>query len=323
FDVIERSQLGKVIDELKLEATELVENAEGRREVGRLAKVRFLVLGSITRLSGITINARLVDVRTGLIVQTAQVVAATPDELIPALPQLASLLQMTDEEKIAYEQRLAQQAAGVVRPVVVAPLPAPPELPVEAQPPPPPLMVNCPQPPELGGVRPEDFDRLPSPPPPRQPLPSAFLVVEREEPIKQKLVQVAVELGDNLFLRGRFREAHAQFQLALNFSPGHQELSLRIDRCRPHLPPPPVVVVAAPPPPPRPRIAILNFVVSGDPAVLPPGLDAWVADNIAPYFCPPYEVIDRGEVFWYMGRLGMTLRDLLVDPAARRYLGRA
>src|SRR4029077_4706333 len=35
------------------------------------------------------------------------------------------------------------------------------------------------------------------------------------------------------------------------------------------------------------------------------------------------EVVDRGELFWYMGRLGMTVRDVLTDASARRWLGRA
>jgi tetratricopeptide (TPR) repeat protein len=319
FDIVERSQLDKVAVELKLQTTDLAENSASQREVGRLAQLRFLVLGSVTPLSGITVSARLVDVRSGLVVQTAKVVAPTAEELLPLLPQLANVLQMTDEEKIAYEQRQAQQAA--VQPVVVASLPPPPELPIADQPPPPPLVVNSPRPPELGAIRPEDFDRLPPPPPDGQPLLLPGVVGEREEAVKQKVVQVAVELGDNLFRRGRFREAHLQFELALTLNPSREDLRLRSDRCRPHLPPP--VVVVATPLPPRPRIAILNFVVSGDPALFPPGLGAWAAEEIAPYFCPPYEVIDRGEVFWYMQRLGMTLRELLTDPAARRYLGRA
>src|SRR5205807_1004490 len=82
--------------------------------------------------------------------------------------------------------------------------------------------------------------------------------------------------------------------------------------------PPPAVVVAAPPPPPRPRIAVLSFAVRGDPAVVPPGLGPWTAENITPYFYPAYELVDGGEVNWYMGRMGMTFRDLLTDPSARR-----
>src|SRR5262249_5456273 len=148
-----------------------------------------------------------------------------------------------------------------------------------------------------------------------------IFVAAGESPVKGRLLQVAVELGDNLFRRGRFREAHAQFQLALALSPGREELLVRVAGCQPHLPPPPVVVV--PPPPPRPRLAVLNFVMDGDPQAVPLGLGAWTAENLAPSFCPPYDVVDRGQVFWYMGRLDLSLRDLLTDPAARSWLARA
>jgi tetratricopeptide (TPR) repeat protein len=134
-----------------------------------------------------------------------------------------------------------------------------------------------------------------------------------------------LSLGDNLFRRGQFRDAMRHFELALTLEPGEIDIRVRLDRCKPLLPPPPpppVIVVVAPPPPP-PRLAVLDFVECGNPAVVPPGLGAWTAQNIAPYFFPAYEVVDRGEVFWWMGRLGMTYRDLMTDPSARRWLGRA
>src|SRR5262249_16261622 len=136
-------------------------------------------------------------------------------------------------------------------------------------------------------------------------------------------------LGDNLFRRGCYKEAHRHFDLALSLAPERADLRLRVDRCRPYLPPPPPAVVVVetapppPPPPPRPRLAVLNFPHLRHPNVVAPGLGAWTADNLAPYFCPPYDVVDRGEVFWYMGRLGMTMRDLMCDPSARLWLARA
>jgi tetratricopeptide (TPR) repeat protein len=329
FDLVERSQLAQVLGELKLEATDLAANEPGRREAGRLARVRYLVLGSVTAYNGITVNARLVDVPSGLIVQTAQVVARTPEEMRGLLPQLANLLMMTDAQKMAYEQQQAQQVPLV--PVVPeAPLPPPPEV---GQPAPPPLVVYSPRPPDLGGLRPQDFEQIP--PVVMVPAP-AVVLVEREDPVKQRLVSVSVELGDNLFRRGRYKEAHAQFELALSLAPHHTELSLRIERCRPHLPPPPppppppAVVVVTPAPPPvviipvaRPRIAVMNFVVNADPGRVPAAFGDWASEQIASYFNPMYEIVDRGEVCWYMGRLGITMRDVLANPSARVCLGRA
>src|SRR5207302_682671 len=146
-------------------------------------------------------------------------------------------------------------------------------------------------------------------------------VAERDSAVRRRLLQVSLSLGDNLLRRGRYREAQRHFELALDLAPGDADVRLRLERCRPHLPPP--VVVVEPPPPPRPRIAVLSFAVTGDARVVPPGLGPWTADNIAPYFYPTYEVVDAGEAYWYMGRMGMTVRDLLTDASARRWLGRA
>jgi tetratricopeptide (TPR) repeat protein len=239
--------------------------------------------------------------------------------MLRTLPELARLLLMTDEQKFAYEQQQARQAP--VEAVVLAPLPPPPELELPAGKPPPPVVVSTPCPPPCGEVRIEDFDRLPLP---GQAPPTAALVLESEQRVKGRLLRVALQLGDNLFRRGRYREAQTHFAFALNLSPGQRELSLRIERCRKVLPPPPpVVAVAVPSPPPRPRIAVLNFVVNADPSVAPPGFGDWAAQYMACQFSPTYEVVDRGELFWYMGRLGLSVRDVLTDAAARRWLGRA
>ncbi|HEV3448500.1 MAG TPA: tetratricopeptide repeat protein, partial [Gemmataceae bacterium] len=321
FDLVERGQLSKVIDELRLDGSDLAGNAEGRREVGRLARVQYLVVGSVSPLCGITVNARLVEVRSGLIVQTAKMVARSPEEMLRLMPQLANLLMMTDEQKIAYEQQLVQQSPIVVQAVVEAPLPPPPPVFVEGQPLPPPILVYNPRPPAVGGLVMADLEALPS----GGSGISAEFSVEREGPVKRSLLQVAVSLGDNLFRRGRYQEAHRHFELALSISPHEVDLRVRLERCQPHLSPPPPVVVA---PSPvivvaRPRIAVLNFVVNADPGRAPPGFGDWAADQLASYFVPAYEVVDRGELFWYMGRLGLTVRDVATDAAARRWLGRA
>ncbi len=323
YDLVERGQLGKVVDELKLGAGRIADSDADRRELGRLLRLRYLVVGSVTPVGGVTVNARLVDTRSGLVVQTAKVVAATPDQVIGLMPELARLLLMTDEQRLATAQEQARVAQLPPPPPPDAPLPPPPEVPPQGQPVPPPVVFCTPRPPELGGVVVEDFQRLPPPPPPGQRL-TVIAVGPNEAVHKRRLLQLSLEIGDNLFRRGRAREAFRHFEFALSLSPGHVDLQLRLDRCRPLLPPPPlVVVVVDAPPPPRERIAFLDFVVLGDPAVVHPALAAWTPDNLAPYFMPSFEIVDRGELFWYMGRMGMTLRDLMTDPAARRWLGRA
>jgi tetratricopeptide (TPR) repeat protein len=305
FDIVERTQLSKVLAELKLEASELAENDGGRRQVGELAKVRYLVLGSVTRVSGVLLSARLVDVRTGLVVQTAKLPARSPEELFARLPQLAALLMMNDEQRLAHEQHFAH-----------LPLPGPSTA-VDGRTGSE-ILAFSHRPPDLGGIRIDDFDRLPPPPPAGLP---PGLSVDLALPLKDKFLGLSLELGDDLFRRGRYLEAVKHFEFAYALYPERDDLRLRLDRCRPHLPSPPHGTPSAPIAiGGRPRLAIVNFPAFGD---VPPGLGPWTAEQIAPYFCPPYEVVDRGEVFWWMGRLGLTIRDLMQDPAARRYLGRA
>src|SRR5262249_52166608 len=200
-----------------------------------------------------SVDARLVDVRTGLIVQTGNVTGATPEEALALLPRLAHVLQLNDEQKIRYEEELARQAVAVQKVTEVTVVPPAPEVVVVTQAPPP-VVVYTPLPPDFGTLAVVDFERLPPAPPPGTAPPSLVFVVEREDPIKQRLLQVSLQVGDSLFRCGRYREAFTQYEFALTLSPGHRELSLRLDRCRP-LPPPPVVVVATA----RPRVAVLNF----------------------------------------------------------------
>jgi hypothetical protein len=84
-------------------------------------------------------------------------------------------------------------------------------------------------------------------------------------------------------------------------------------------PAPPVVIV----PVARPRIAVMNFVVNADPGLVPPAFGDWASEQVAAYFTPAYVVVERGEICWYMGRLGITMRDVLMNPSARVCLGRA
>lgn len=309
FDLVERGQLASVVRELKIEQSLLANDPQARADLGRLANLRYLIVGSITPVSGITIHARLVDVRTGLIVQTAKLVAATPDEAVRRAPELARLLQMSDQEQLAWEQQQWQQ--GPPPPVVVGALPPPPVFQPSALPPA--IVVSSPRPPEFGSFSFQQVVALPE-----QPASGVSIGVAVNRTFRDRLVAVQLELGDNLFRRGRFREAHQHFQVALNLAPQHTDILVRLNNCQPHLPPPPVVVIPA-----APRAAIVNFQVGGDPRVLPPPLSGWLAEQIAPYFSPPLEVIDRGQLYWYMGRLGLTVQDLVFNLEARLWLGRA
>src|SRR5262245_39442300 len=320
FDVVERSMVQAVLTGMKLEHGELAVNDTARTEFGKLAKARYVVLGSVNRLSGIHVNARLVDTQTGLVAQTARIVATSPEEMTNRLPALARMLQMTDDEKRSYERQLAEQAKPVAPPPPAAAIPPPPQPPAPEVAPPAPVVVFTPRPPDFGRVVAADFDGfrvvdVAAPPPP------PVVVVEAPPVVRDRAFFVAVEVGDNLFRRGEFRAALRHFEFALALNPGHADIRLRVMQCQP-LCPPPVVVVQT-----RPRLVVLPFAEFHDPfavpSSIPQGLGIWTADAIAPYFAGTYDVVDRGEVFWWMGRLGLSMRDVLTNPEARLCLGRA
>lgn len=319
YDLVERAQLNRVIQELKLD-DDFADDAQQREEIGKLAKVRYLVVGSIRQLGGITVQARLVDVRTGLVVQTAKIVAPNLEDAMNQAPDLAKQLLMTDDEKMAFDAQMQQRGAKkveVVAPdaaVQPAPLPPGPDMPK-----PPQFRILNPAPPVFGEDNPELLGKF-------QPAPAQIGVVPIEPPppqIRQRALVAALEMGDDLFRAGRFRDAHRHFEFALNLAPGHVDVQLRIERVRPLLPPPPVVVVPQPMIIAKPRIAVLPFIVKGRPHVVPPSLSYWTPSHLAPYFNTRYDVADPAEIYWFMGRMGITMHDLMVDPHARRWLGRA
>jgi hypothetical protein len=319
FDLVERLQLNKLIQELKLEAGKFGDNLQDQQAVSKLANVRFLVLGSITRISGLTASARLVDAQTGLVIQTAKIGAATPDELMHLLPELAKMLQMSDELRAAYEEELAK-AAKVIQPVEVGQPPPPPPDPIKKDDPtpvPPVEIVDTPVPPDPGGLKPDDFNQIKLPPVGQPPLPLEP-GGEQEEIVKRKALLVALQLGDNAFFNGNYPLAMQYFQFAFTLDPDNIDIKVRIERTVPYLQPPPVIVVLPPP-----RIAVVNFVVVGSPKKVPPWLAWWTPQNLLPYLANSYDVVPPGPTHWWMKKMGITTKQLMFDPYARMWLGRA
>ena len=315
FDLIEREQLNQLVSELKLEAANLGEASDGRQELGRLGRIRYLVVGSVTPLEGgVNVNARLVEVQTGLVVQTARLSAPTMTVLLDRLPQLAQMLTMSDDQRMAFEQALAEKAAAVdLKPIEPADLPPPPPPFDPGAAPPQPVVTYTARPIALGGLTVEDFRTftpvlLDAPPP-------VEVVIGRDHPRRRRMLQLSLELGDNLFRRGRWREANRHFSLALDFCDDQAGIQVRLDRCRPFLPPPEPIA--------RPRLIVFNFLLNTQPGLVPAAMGDWAADQLGSYFCQTHEIIDRGEVCWYMGRLGITMRDVLTDPVARVCLAQA
>src|SRR5262249_50448571 len=156
------------------------------------------------------------------------------------------------------ENERAAGAAPVppVGPPDVANLLPPPDAPLPGAPVPAPVIPARPRPARVDDLKPEQLEVLPPAPPAGQPLVLPVLVAERNLELRQRALYVALELGDNLFRRGRFHEAFFYYEYALTMLPDHRDIRRRVDRCRPLLPPPAPAVV-------RPRVAVLDFLVVG------------------------------------------------------------
>ena len=100
YQLVERSQLAALLKEIDLTIALVRDNPE--KVYGKLKGIRFIVLGSVNKLGSIAISARLVNVATGDIVQTAEVLARDAQGLEDALGELAKVLLMTEQEKKDY-----------------------------------------------------------------------------------------------------------------------------------------------------------------------------------------------------------------------------
>ena len=312
YNLLERGQLNKEsLFELQI-GPGLADDPKQQKQVGEAAKVRYLVFGSVSRLAGISVRARLVDVQTGLVVQTGKVFADSVDDALKQLPDLAQQLLMTDDAKMQADQQQQNAAppVAVVGDKAVVP-PAPdPKAPAPAP------NLNAPAPP-VAGVKPDAFKFQAAPAdgglPPPPPLPDSGL--------RNRMLVAAVQLGDFYFQAGQFAAAQQQYMVALGFDPGNWDVRQRLTN----------VALLVPPQAPsalfqpmyvRPRIAVMPFVTMGDPSYMSPALSWWTPANLSPYFTSRYDVADPNIVNWYMASVGLSMNDLFNNPTALRWLGR-
>ncbi|MFI5380428.1 MAG: hypothetical protein ACHRHE_14110 [Tepidisphaerales bacterium] len=115
FTVVERAWLDSILTQQGLSAAQVAEMPALLR-VRRVDAVRYMVVGTVSRLGALTVSARLVDVWTGEAVQTAEVTANDPAGLQNSLTELTSILQMNNEEKanyLAFRQRQSDALTAV------------------------------------------------------------------------------------------------------------------------------------------------------------------------------------------------------------------
>jgi hypothetical protein len=117
FQLVERMQLAAILAEHDLAMADIAKNPALLRGK-KIEGVRFLVVGTVVRLGRLSVSARLVEVSSGDIIQTAEVSADDAHGLETALGELAKILQMTNEEKDKYlksrKERESDRRPGVL-----------------------------------------------------------------------------------------------------------------------------------------------------------------------------------------------------------------
>ena len=109
FQLVERSLLVAILKETDLSIANLTEDPSLLRGKN-LKGVRYLVVGSVVKLGSLSISARLVDVKTGEIVESGKVSAKDAQGLQDALGELVRKLQMAPEAPALSPEEAKAQA---------------------------------------------------------------------------------------------------------------------------------------------------------------------------------------------------------------------
>ena len=94
FDLLDRAELNQAIERLNLPRA--LRTSDWRlREIGQFVRTRYLVVGSISAIAGLTVHAQLVDTKCGMITHAARLNVQNIDELArQCLNYQASYCQM-------------------------------------------------------------------------------------------------------------------------------------------------------------------------------------------------------------------------------------
>ncbi|OQB20282.1 MAG: Serine/threonine-protein kinase pkn1 [candidate division BRC1 bacterium ADurb.Bin183] len=110
FEIIERRQLQKMLEEIKLQMSDLVGDNEKAAEFGRIKGVPYILTGQVIKLGKLSVTAYILEVQSGRQIAQAKVSADDAHSLEAKLPDLSRILCMTPEELKEYE---AQQPGQV------------------------------------------------------------------------------------------------------------------------------------------------------------------------------------------------------------------
>ena len=71
-------------------------------------------------------------------------------------------------------------------------------------------------------------------------------MIKTNDPRRHRLLRLTIDLGDNLYRRGLYVEAHRHYSIALSLVGPRREIVVRVDNCRRYLPPPPAYASSPP-----------------------------------------------------------------------------
>lgn len=110
FRIVTRSQLTKVLHELRFQASDLVDKNKAQR-FGKLAGIKYLISGSVIQLGRkITVACQIINIETGEIIQTAEVSGDNVNDFNHIIHNATKILSMTNAEKEKYlRKKLAMQ----------------------------------------------------------------------------------------------------------------------------------------------------------------------------------------------------------------------
>lgn len=101
YQLYERSQIQSLVEELRFQESDLVSNASVAAKFGRMAGIRYLVIGDVGRLGNTYhLSARVVDCQSGHIAQKGRIRFRFLDHAEQKLRMLASLLKLTDPNAV-------------------------------------------------------------------------------------------------------------------------------------------------------------------------------------------------------------------------------
>lgn len=96
YTLFERGQIAALLEEAKFQESDLVNSTARAVEFGKLAGIRYLVIGELSKLGKIRWTARVIDCQTGEIGEKGSVSLLTFQEIDSVIPEMLAVLKLND-----------------------------------------------------------------------------------------------------------------------------------------------------------------------------------------------------------------------------------